>query len=376
MNKKEINIVSFDNPFPPNYGGVIDVYYKIKALHEIGYTIYLHCFVKNVPHEFQDLKAITAKVYFYKIKNNPLFLFAGLPFSVISRSDSSLSENILKNKAPILFEGLKTTCLIHDVRLKNYTKILRLQNIEEDYFDGIAKSENSIFKKIAFKIEAKKYRKYKDVFSQLDGVITLSKFENEIIKKSVANTNYVPVFHGNKKVEFLDGFGKYAIYHGDLNTSDNKKCVTFLIEIFKNLPTINLVIASGSNQDFVSNQIGNLKNVKFVLLQDFEHLKRLLNQAHISICWSFQKSGTKLKVINSLFNSRFCIINENIIDDEIVSDLCILVKEKEVLQEQIHHCFTTFFSDYETRKIILEEYMNDYNNAKKIDELIKNSIQK
>ena len=29
---KEVHIVSFDVPYPPNYGGVIDVFYKIKTL--------------------------------------------------------------------------------------------------------------------------------------------------------------------------------------------------------------------------------------------------------------------------------------------------------------------------------------------------------
>ena len=28
---KELQIVCFDNPYPPDFGGVIDVYYKIKS---------------------------------------------------------------------------------------------------------------------------------------------------------------------------------------------------------------------------------------------------------------------------------------------------------------------------------------------------------
>ena len=31
---KEIHIITFDIPYPANYGGVIDVFYKIKALKE------------------------------------------------------------------------------------------------------------------------------------------------------------------------------------------------------------------------------------------------------------------------------------------------------------------------------------------------------
>ena len=43
MSLKGINIVSFNVPYPPNYGGIIDVYYKIKALREIGCEVVLHC---------------------------------------------------------------------------------------------------------------------------------------------------------------------------------------------------------------------------------------------------------------------------------------------------------------------------------------------
>ena len=36
---KKIHIVSFDIPYPPNYGGIIDVFYKIKTLFELGYEM-------------------------------------------------------------------------------------------------------------------------------------------------------------------------------------------------------------------------------------------------------------------------------------------------------------------------------------------------
>ena len=40
----KLNVVSFDIPYPPDYGGVIDIYYKIKALNSAGIKIHLHCF--------------------------------------------------------------------------------------------------------------------------------------------------------------------------------------------------------------------------------------------------------------------------------------------------------------------------------------------
>ncbi len=44
MPDKHLHIISFDIPYPPNYGGVIDVYFKIRTLHELGIKIHLHCF--------------------------------------------------------------------------------------------------------------------------------------------------------------------------------------------------------------------------------------------------------------------------------------------------------------------------------------------
>ncbi|MGX7668389.1 hypothetical protein [Flavobacterium pedocola] len=370
MKETRLNIISFDNPYPPNYGGIIDVFYKVKALHEIGYSIYFHCFAKEIPEHFEELKAITTEVFFYKTNEKPLYVLAGLPFSVISRSDAKLAENLAKIEAPILYEGLKTTCLVNDIRLRKHKKILRLQNIEEDYFEGIARSEQSIFKKILFKMEARKYRRYKDVFSSFQEIITLSKFENESIQRQFAHTTYIPVFHGNEKVVPLEGFGEYSLYHGDLNTSDNRKSVAFLINVFKKLPNHKLVIAAGSNEAFVTDLIGNSANIEFVKLNDFSHLKELLQKAHTSISWSFQKSGTKLKAINSLFNTRFCIINENIIDDETVADLCELAKTEEELIAKIEGMAQKPFSEYPKRKEILENYMSDVNNARKIEALI------
>ena len=37
--QKTLQIVIFDNPCPPDYGGVIDVFYKIKALKALGVRI-------------------------------------------------------------------------------------------------------------------------------------------------------------------------------------------------------------------------------------------------------------------------------------------------------------------------------------------------
>ena len=39
MQEVALNIICFDVPFPANYGGAIEEFYKIKALHQLGVKI-------------------------------------------------------------------------------------------------------------------------------------------------------------------------------------------------------------------------------------------------------------------------------------------------------------------------------------------------
>lgn len=145
--------------------------------------------------------------------------------------------------------------------------------------------------------------------------------------------------------------------------SDNKKAVIQLIDVFKKI-NYNLVIAASENENFVQKRIKNYNNISFVKIYNFEHLQAILVDAHINIMISFQQSGTKLKLLNSLYNSRFCLINENISDDSKLTDLCEFVSSNDDLISKVESLINIPFSDFEKRKMLLESYMNDDVNAK------------
>ena len=370
MQNKAIHIISFDNPYPPIYGGVIDVYYKIKALHEIGMEIYLHCFVAKIPNEFPELEAITKKVFFYKASKNPLLLISRIPFSVICRNDKKLLQNLEEVVAPILFEGLKTAYLVHKNQLQNHTKILRLHNIEQYYYKGISKSETSFFYKILFYLESKKYEHFDKIIHKFDKVMALSHFENEYANRKFGNSVYVPVFHGNEMNNRLSSFGKYALYHGDLRTSDNNRAVAFLIKVFKKIPNYSLLIASSCGADFVKRKKASASNISFVSIKNEDHLDDLLESAHINVMLSFQQSGTKLKLINSLYKSRFCIINKNMVDDEMVRNCCEMAETETEFIAAVNRLRSQPYLDFEKRKSVLAPILNDATNVKLIATLI------
>jgi len=374
MKDKPLHIISFDNPFPPDYGGVIDVFYKIKALHGVGFKIYLHCFTEDRFEVSTELKNITEHIYIYSKNKNPFFLFSKYPFPVICRFRPELIGNLAKIDAPVLFEGLHTTMVLRKVKLPN-KKFLRLHNIESNFYKGMSRNETNYFKKIAYHFAAKKYIEYQRTIPDFDHVFTLSHYENDFVKTMTDKVSYIPVFHGNEKKEMLSEFGEFALYHGDLRLADNKNAAKFLIKVFNQIPDYKLIIASSNGKRLILKRIGDAKNIEFVELKTDGQLDNLFKKAHINVMLSFQKSGTKLKLINALFKSRFCLVNENMIDDADVLKFCELANTKDEFIAQINTLRTKPFLDLQERNTGLTNVLSDTNNARHIEKIICHGLE-
>src|SRR3954468_14020545 len=100
----KIHIVAFDIPYPPNYGGVIDVYYKLKALSEAGVSIQLHCFEYGRGQSVH-LNDFAENVFYYPRRTAKAQLFNTYPYIVLSRSAPELKTNLLNDDHPVLMEG-------------------------------------------------------------------------------------------------------------------------------------------------------------------------------------------------------------------------------------------------------------------------------
>lgn len=132
--QNQIHIISFDIPFPANYGGAIDVFHKIRCLHKNGVKITLHCFQYGDRIPSKELETLCEKVYYYQRNTSFLNQLSLLPFNVTSRVSSELKQNLVQNDFPILFEVLHSCYLLNDPDLKHRKKLFRHSNIEHDYF--------------------------------------------------------------------------------------------------------------------------------------------------------------------------------------------------------------------------------------------------
>ena len=141
MTATHLHIISFDIPFPADYGGVMDVFYKIKALHEAGIAITLHCFQYRDRQPQAELEKYCTKVHYYKRDLSPLSMAQSLatnkPFITTSRMPSVLLKNLKTDNDPILFEGLHSCGYIAHSALKNRLKIVRMHNVEWEYYHNL-----------------------------------------------------------------------------------------------------------------------------------------------------------------------------------------------------------------------------------------------
>ncbi len=142
--EKHIHVVSFDVPWPANYGGVIDVFFKVKAMAEKGIKIHLHCFeYGRTPAP--ELEKVCHAVQYYQRDLSKRHLFKSLPYIVSSRSNNTLIENLLADDYPILLEGLHTCALLDDDRLSDRKVSVRTHNIEHEYYLNLAKSRKRAY---------------------------------------------------------------------------------------------------------------------------------------------------------------------------------------------------------------------------------------
>lgn len=365
MQKKAIQIVTFNNPYPPNYGGAIDMYYKIKALSAQGVQISLHVFYED-RIDLGDLKLYCENIALYKRDRSVLKHLSFKPFAVTSRISKELVENLKASKVPVFFESLRTLWVLGKVDLSQKIAV-RCHNIEHDYSWGLYRNETNWLKKIAYLLEGYKYKYFESILNKADILMPLSYYDFEYFKAQYqVPTYFLPVFQGNNSLESKEGMGTYALYHGDLSVADNVKSAHFILNVFKHLDKP-LIIASSTMHPSIIKAVKACDNITFQVIKNEEQLTKLIKDAHINTLYSFQRSGTKLKVFNALFKGRFCIVNTNMVDDEDVLSQCEIAEDQEHYKQTVLRLFEQSFVLTPSRVDVLHKYQAAHNAEKIIN---------
>lgn len=366
-----LHIISFDVPLPADYGGIIDVYYKALELAKRGVKVHLHCFEYG-RGKVEQLKETFYKVHYYKRDVSKTHLFKSLPYIVSTRHSETLVDNLLKDDYPILMEGLHTAILLRDKRLKNRKMLVRAHNIEHDYYLNLSRVENDPFKKYFFYNESIKLARFEKVLSKADCILTVSANDYQYFSGKFRHVELIPSFHPHRSVKSLTGKGDYVMYHGKLSVPENANAARFLItSVFKGL-RVPLIIAGSNPPLNLVNLVHQSPNVKLVAQPTDDELSDLVKNAHINIAVTFQSTGLKLKLLNNLYNGRFCLVNDKMLSGSCLDDLCLVendpAKMQRLILELLKKDFTTEMKA--DREKVLGDYYNKGEYAERLIRLI------
>jgi glycosyltransferase involved in cell wall biosynthesis len=370
-----IHLVSFDVPFPANYGGVIDVFYKIKALHKAGIGIKLHCFSYGRDKN-EELEKYCERVYYYS-RNTSLFThFSSIPYIVKSRKNKELFGNLMRDNQPIIFEGLHTCGYLNHPKLANRLKIVRTHNVEHEYYSQLALNEKNSFKKKYYKLESWKLKRFEKIVHHANHILTISKNDQHYFQTLFEHTHLVPAFHQYETVQSQEGFGMYALYHGNLAVNENEHAAIFLIEEVFSKVDFTCVIAGSGASESLKSKIAPFEHI--VLRENIsdEEMQTLLLEAHVHILPSFQQTGIKLKLLHSLFAGRFCIVNQLMIENTGLEHFCeVTTSGTDMLQVLKNKMLEEFTEELVTYRKQLEN--GDFSialNAQKINLLLNQKL--
>ena len=222
-----------------------------------------------------------------------------------------------------------------------------------------------------FLLESIKLKRFENILEKATGIFSISPFEQAYFtKKYGAKTFYIPVFHATTNLTQTDEKGDFILYHGDLRIADNIRAALFLIDVYKNTP-YQFVVASSCKNKSVLKQIKKYHNLNFKEIPTQESLEQLFNKAQINTLFTFQKTGIKLKLLNTLHQGKHIISNTQMTEDTGLESLCELANTKKEILEKTSKLLEQTFS--KNHVIARKEKLLDFNtleNAKKIVAII------
>lgn len=372
-----IHLVSFNIPYPPDYGGVMDVFYKITALKKQGVGIILHCFSYGRARS-RTLEKECLRVYYYKRNLNLFYLLRKEPFIVLSRENERLLSNLISEPYPIIFEGLHTTSALGHPKLKERMTMVRTHNIEHMYYRDLAKNDTNPFRKAFFLSESRKLERYEKILSSASLLLTISPGDTDYFRSRYGRTLFVGPFHPADRCDSVSGLGEYILLHGDFSTPENNAAAIYLLR--RVIPGWNhkTIIAGKRPSEELIRAVNGLRHVKVIPNPSQSKMTDLIQNAQVCLLNASQNTGMKLKLINALCSGRHIIASPAVVNGSGLESLCTVVAGPDDWIESVNRFMVIPFNDEmrQTRNSVLNRMVdNDANARKIIDSVINYDIQ-
>ena len=158
----------------------------------------------------------------------------------------------------------------------------------------------------------------------------------------------------------------YALYHADLSVPENIEAVTYLADNIFSKCSHRFVVAGRNPSKALSDKLSQLPNITLKPNPDNETMQRLIAQAQVLIMVTQMPTGLKLKLLNSLYAGRHCLVNSAMVAGTELGKLCTLAdnadSQLQALQSLMDAPFTQ--QDIDRRRQLLGSLYSNEANAR------------
>ena len=367
--EKHLHIVCLDVPYPVDYGGVFDLFQKIKSLHAAGVKIHLHCFEYGRGQQ-PVLNEYCVEVHYYTRHEGHKGFSHKLPYIVCSRSNGQLLETLLEDEHPILLEGIHCTYLLNDDRFRQRRIVLRLHNVEYQYYRQLYHTEKSLWKKIYYLHESNMLRHYEQRIALRVKILAVSEKDSEQYRTEFGadNIETLPVFLPFEEVRTREGTGCFCLYHGNLSVPENEQAVIWLLKnVFASLE-LPLIISGKNPSARLTRLIFQYPLTCLIPDPSEAELQDLIAKAQLNVLPSFNCTGVKLKLLNALFNGRHCLVNGGMVEGSGLESICHVADGAETMRSLVQNLYTQAMrpEEIKVRKEVLAAIYNKEDNLQQL----------
>ena len=304
--------MSFDWPWPADYGGVIDVYYRIDELLARGVRVRLHV----VAHEDRSATAPAhwasagLQVFFHR-RRGAWSALSPKPYIVASRTVGSLLPNLSNGAPVILFEGIHCAGWLAHPRLGEKAQWVRVHNRESEYYRQLSEAPTTALRRLYYREEARRLRAYEArVLAQADLLLPVSPHDETWCDSLgsggvLLHRSYV----GPAAVELRPGRGDYALFHAALHVDDNEAAARHLMDLMRQRPAYRLVVAGRTPSAALEAFAKTCDNVELIANPTTAKMHALIREAQVVLLRANHNAGYKIKLVESLAMARHVVAN-------------------------------------------------------------------
>jgi glycosyltransferase involved in cell wall biosynthesis len=307
---KRLLMVVPDFPYPANHGGRVDIWGRLKALAQLGYTIDLAIAARGMatPNEVNEMGHFVDDITIIQRDYSPQCFFRIKPFQVTSRS--GLRTHCFEKEYDIaLLESFYVLDVVENPTFRARKVICKVHNHEARYFWELSKSTSNILKKAYFISESIKMAAYtKSIpkrartlfFSSVDECAEFS------VKFPELTCRHIGGALGDDKIIQRSLSSETALFIGSLFMANNREAVEWYVKrvhplLLKRKNYKLLVVGNtlGAPGDWLS-WLENIDRVK--LIQNAQNLDEYYEEASVFVNSMQHGTSIKMKTIEAIRN--------------------------------------------------------------------------